>query len=994
MLWKRRRTLVVLCVVAVLSSCTRSAPDTAADVTDRRMVIEPTADGGSPATDGTAGGESLDPTGKDLGWPLRIDAAPLADNPVELGDAQEVRTGVLDNGLRYYVRSSAEPAEALSLRLVVNAGSLQQQEPESGLAHFVEHMLFNGTEAYPGNELDAVLQRLGAELGPDLNAYTSADETVYSLDLQDDDPELYDVAFGVLREWSSRALFDPDEVAAERGVVREETRSYYTSASAELDTTFDDSYDHGTAYLGRFPGGRGDAVMAITAEQAKRFYQRWYRPDNMAIVAVGDYPASELESTIRERFDDLPVPDGPLPTVPDPGSGWIDEAIVETITSPSYARTAVSIDWPVPSNPLVTVGDVERLVHEQLLVAVLDDRLTRLSQLPDSAIFDAYATSFSWNRDRSIIGLNAGTEDLLAATTLILSEFGGVAETGVSDEEFERVRATLVAALERSGERTPRNSELADSYVANFLVGTSTLDNSDFAEVAQDVLAAVTPADITEYWRYIASQTAPIVVLISEDDDHAVSQEAAVSAVAAASPRQQAATSTETKIDVLVDPPTAQEPIATAAIDSLDGPAHTWSYANGARVIFVESTIEPDSFVMTIQQQGGTSQFAADEVVLAQLAVAAAERSGLGGHSRASIDRFSRDAQVSAATITSAYSQGIGASGFASGFTEAAQILYAKMSVPEIDEVGLAAASRNLAEAVRFGALDPAARTANELARLRYGANHTWHTINEPDTTESITPDVLLEVYRQLFGGVDESTTVAIVGDLSVEEVQLVTDAYIADLPSRTPGRPIDREGKPIDDVRTSTITFGEPDTSGELVEYFSTTSDIGDEQLATAAVTADILDQRLFDTVREELSATYGGSVFVSPTAGAEMGFETTISFSGDPARVQEMRDRIVDEIADLAENGPSDDELQRARAISHADWAYLSNADLLEQAIREVRGEDALRWGDVGIGSVTSAKKQALLDDIAPEDIRRAASTLWPIDRRVEVLRTPETS
>src|SRR5688572_18359260 len=218
-----------------------------------------------------------------------------------------VRTGTLPNGLRYYVRRNSRPEKRLELRLVINAGSVLEDDDQKGLAHFTEHMLFNGTKRFAKNDIIAYLESIGVRFGADLNAYTGFDETVYILPVPTDKPGLVERSFDVLEDWAGGALFDSSEDVKERGVVLEEWRSGLGAGARIRDKQFPVLFK-GSRYAVRQPIGDTTVVKGANPAPLKRFYRDWYRADLMAVVGVGDYDPAQLEKLIREHFSSLTNP--------------------------------------------------------------------------------------------------------------------------------------------------------------------------------------------------------------------------------------------------------------------------------------------------------------------------------------------------------------------------------------------------------------------------------------------------------------------------------------------------------------------------------------------------------------------------------------------------------------------------------------------------------------------------------------------------------------
>ena len=272
---------------------------------------------------------------------------PAAEEPVEeepvalLPVDPEVHVGTLDNGLTYYLRNNEEPGSNLSLRLAVNAGSVNEPAPDLGVAHFLEHMMFNGTEDYPRNEIVEALRGLGVEFGPDINAYTSYDETVYELDVVTTEDGAVETAFNVLAQWAHAATISEADVVEERGVVRDELRLRYETGSGIIFQIFDRAYVENTPYDGYHPIGTAEVIESMSAEMLRDFYETWYVPSNMALIAVGDLPVEELEALTEEYFGPIPAGDAP----PDPDTSRRSATSPSTSSPPRPAGATPTSRW-------------------------------------------------------------------------------------------------------------------------------------------------------------------------------------------------------------------------------------------------------------------------------------------------------------------------------------------------------------------------------------------------------------------------------------------------------------------------------------------------------------------------------------------------------------------------------------------------------------------------------------------------------------------------
>ena len=462
-LWRRLLALVfAVCLLAV--ACSADSPDARSDEDDPSDMAEPEQpdpDAGEPEdpaaqddtdTDAEPGDDAeadadeaepaveLDPPA-DLGAfndydPTDLDATLL---PVD----EEVLIGQLDNGFSYYLRSNDSPGDSVVVYLAVNAGGLVDPPEARGAAHFLEHMLFNGTEEYSQNDLDQVLRDIGTEFGADLNAYTSADETVYILDFQLDDPAVLDLAFSVLSQWASAATLLPSDVSDERGIVIDEYRLRHKSAAGRVSAAIDELYYKGTVYEGLQVGGTEESNSTVTPEQLREYYDTWYRPDNMAVVVVGDFELADMEARVAESFADFASRTSEVAQQPERHAftaNFAAEPLVDVATHPDHGNRYISLDWQLPAWPPRTVGGERLRFAEDVIVRMLDVRLNAAFQAGLLAqTTEPHLGTFSKARALRFVGTNFQSPDLAAATTDYISVVEGAARWGFSQSELDQV---------------------------------------------------------------------------------------------------------------------------------------------------------------------------------------------------------------------------------------------------------------------------------------------------------------------------------------------------------------------------------------------------------------------------------------------------------------------------------------------------------------------------------------------------------------------------
>jgi zinc protease len=360
-------------------------------------------------------------------------AAPDLRGPLPVDP--NVTIGTLENGLRYYVRENPEPRERAELRLVVNAGSVLEDDNQLGLAHVVEHMAFNGTEHFEKQELVDYLERIGMRFGPDVNAYTSFDETVYMLTVPTDSAELVRTAFQILEDWAHGQVFDHEEIDKERGVVIEEWRlgqgAFARMRDKQWPILFKDS-----RYADRNVIGNKEILESFDYDVLVRFYRDWYRPDLMAVIAVGDFDKSVIEELIQKHFAGIPMPQNPRerPVFPVPDH---DETLFAIATDPEATMNSVNVYWKQALRDESTVGAYRQSIVENLYNRMFNARLFELTQEADPPFLGAFSGQgrFIGSKEIYILGAGVAENGIERGLEAVLTEAERVDRVGARARE-------------------------------------------------------------------------------------------------------------------------------------------------------------------------------------------------------------------------------------------------------------------------------------------------------------------------------------------------------------------------------------------------------------------------------------------------------------------------------------------------------------------------------------------------------------------------------
>ena len=393
------------------------------------------------------------------------------DQPAPISPA--VRTGAFANGLRYFIRENQEPENRAELRLVVNAGSILEDDDQLGLAHFLEHMAFNGTDNFEKQELIGFMESIGMRLGPGVNASTSFDETNYQLELPTDNPVYMETAFQILEDWAHGLTLDPEEIDMERGVVIEEWRLGQGAGSRLRDLQFPVIFN-GSRYAERLPIGTLESLENFDHEALGRFYRDWYRPDLMAVIAVGDFDAAEIETMTRQHFEDLRNPpnarERPTYGVPEHA-----ETLFSIATDPEMTRTSVQVYHKMPPEIDWTIGGYRQRIVERLYNSMLNNRFAEIARQPNPPFVRGSSNQGQLIRPLGVYFLSASVLEngIERGLESLFTEAERVARFGFTESELVRQKTNLLRGMERSyRNRNNRDSgAFTREYTRAFLSG-------------------------------------------------------------------------------------------------------------------------------------------------------------------------------------------------------------------------------------------------------------------------------------------------------------------------------------------------------------------------------------------------------------------------------------------------------------------------------------------------------------------------------------------
>lgn len=907
-------------------------------------------------------------------------------DPLPYDDA--LRVGTLANGLTYYVRSNDVPGGHLDLRLVVRAGARHNPVDVSGAAHFVEHMLFNGTERYPRNELHQALRDIGVEFGADHNASTSYDSTMYTMSITSSGTErLADklpVAFEILSEWASAATITDADTHAERGIIANELELAFGSAEGQLRRVVEDLMFVGTRYEGKQLAGNTKAIAAITPEQLREFYAAWYVPSNMAVIAVGNLEKSRLLHLIEEHFADIPVgPDGP--GLPEGAAEEFREPQFGRVVHADFGNPLISVNWATPTWPRgTTCGEHFRLL-DQIAHRIVGTRLAQayeaglLSQAnaPEHlAPIDNLAFSH-YSAEVQGADLSESLRDLWAVVV-------GPLQHPFTSDELDQAAEAARAELERDVEsgQYRHDSGYALDYSSHFVGGADLGTAEERLRRGVAVLEATSANELNAFYAWLLGRSTPVVVAAGSPDTELPTPDDLRSAFNVALSTTPVVTTSLPAPKTLMERPDPV-PFARSATTSLgDGiELHEWWFPNGAHVVLDTSLLAGGNVFVATESLGGASLLEPGEVPIANFALQAVAASGLGDLTATQVSAAVQESGVWANPVLDHTTENFLARGPSEQLETLLAFLHLLMTEPRVSDAAARDARQNAHNTVAAAQNSALAQAQVAYRTARYGVSEYFDLLPDNAQIDEMTAERLLVLYRKRFVGVDD-LTVAITGDVAPDEVAMLAQRYIGTLPPRAIDKGIDRRPPHPPGVTRVEVEANTAAESG--IEFvFELNADLSAQLVATANVLTAVLNEQLTAEVREAAGQTYAVQATTLPLHQPTQTLLVTVHATGPNEALAEIERRFHAIVERLVTDGPTASDLAQAIAIvvndAHFGGGILPSVSLL---MRRTVDDAELPLPE---------RIESSAREVTAAEVRDLARDLFDGGQRIEIARVP---
>lgn len=919
-----------------------------------------------------------------------VATAAMANNDSkQLPVDKNVRIGKLKNGLTYYIRHNENPKNLVNFYIAQKVGSIQEEEDQRGLAHFLEHMCFNGTEHFPGNGLISYLESIGVKFGADLNAYTSIDETVYNIDNVPVNIEgAIDSCLWILRDWADGLTLDPVEIDKERGVIHEEWRGRNSAMMRMQERMLADIFP-GNKYGTRLPIGIMEVIDHFPHQVLRDYYETWYRPDLQGIIIVGDIDVKKMEKKVKSIFKEIKKSKNPAERVYYPVedneemifSQQIDKEQQNYVLQLMYKHDAA------PRELRNTKGDIRENTTRSLAMSMLNTRFSEIMSkenppyLRAGVGFGDYGTSMT--KKSFNVSVTCKEEQIMQAIPMVFTEVERARRYGFTESEFKRIKESMIGGLGTwYAERDKRTNDYhAQNCIRHFLDETSLMDPKVEYELSKEIINSITLEDVNAVIPALHRKDNRVVVSYAPQKDGVIYPgkqdiEMLLEMIAAA---RNIAPYEDNAVDA---PLLAELPQGGKVIATEEGKWGTtvWTLSNGIKVVVKPTDFQADNITLSGYKIGGTNRYSDnDRINIAMLG----SLSGIGGYGAFDATQLGKKLAGSTANASVGCGQMydvINGSCSTKDLEEMFQLMYLKYTSPRKDMKAFESLTTRMRNSLKDRNLNPNTALNDTLVLALYN-NHPRALPMLAEDVDNIDYDRVLEIYKDRTSDAT-GYTFFIVGNIDLEGIKPLVEQYIGALPCN--GR---NEELVITSVKTREGVYRnnfknkmENPTGTEII-YYSGAIEPTLKNRLTMSFLSQILQIVYTEEVREKEGGTYGvgvsGSVVRNPGQ-----YALTVNFNMAPERREELADIIVREFEKMAAEGPAEEHVEKVRnyMLKNFEESQRKNSAWLNWLYNfYIEGEDS------------HDTYENLVNGITGEDVRKMAEYILSLGNFIEVSMVP---
>lgn len=899
-----------------------------------------------------------------------------------------VKIGKLANGLTYYIRKNTNPSKKVELRLAVNAGAVLEDNDQRGLAHFMEHMNFNGSKHFPKNELVDYLQKVGVKFGADLNAYTGFDETVYILPISTDDPKVVEQGFTVLEDWAFNNLMDKSEIEKERGVVLEESRLNKGAQRRMLNQYFPKLF-LGSKYAERLPIGKDSILQNFKPEVLERFYKQWYRPNLMAVIVVGDIDPAEAEQKIKAHFGSFknPASAKPRPSIIPIQARTKPEAMV--ITDPEATSTILEVfNFIRPAKKIKTWADYRESIIDELINNLVNQRLQELTQKENPPFVAGFAGKQSFIRGyeafftAAILGNNTAEE----ASKALFGETERARLYGFLPSELDRAKAAMLNQAEKRFNEKDKSlsGQLVQGYLQNFLAGEPVPGAENNYKFVKQVLPTITVNEINAVAKKMpaANNSFALLMAPAAQKDKLPTNDALLKDVIAASkqtvkPYEEKAVATNLSFDVASGKTvneTKNTKIGTADL----------TLSNGVTITIKPTTFKNDEILMDAWRLGGWQRFPLADKDNAKNAAQVVGVMGVKDMSPTDLEKFLSGKTVDVMPYINDYEEGIQGSSSVKDFETFLQLVNLYFTQPRKDQALFNSFITKTKAQLQFLKGNPQAFYSDTLTKILYNNSPWVSAVPKPEDYDKVALDKSLDIYKQIFGNAD-GMHFTFVGNIDPDKAKPLFEKYLGSLPAQETEHQFKDNGvRPVSGVIDANLKRGKEPQSRVTVIWTGDAKYDPKENLAFRAL-IDALNIKVVEKLREELGGMYSGGLGGAIQKRPYEHYQISAQIPCGPENVDKLTNALFAIIKDAQEGKTPQTDLDKVKETLKKQYKVNIQEnepwlDNLSQAfINQTNPEDILTY-------------EQRVDALTLQDLQKAAQKFFDMKNYVKAVLYPE--
>nr|WP_315141590.1 insulinase family protein [uncultured Flavobacterium sp.] len=838
-----------------------------------------------------------------------------------------VKTGKLDNGLTYYIKKNAKPEKKVDLRLVVNAGSILEDDDQQGLAHFMEHMCFNGTKRFPKNQLVDYLQSIGVKFGQHLNAYTSFDETVYFLPIPSDNPEKLEKGFQIIEDWAFNTVLTPEEIDKERGVVLEEYR-LGLGADKRMLGHYLPKMMHNSKYADRLPIGQKEILEKFKYETLTRFYKDWYRPNLMSVIVVGDIDVAEMEKKIKEHFSAYKNP--------------TNEKARKVFEVPNHKETFVAVesdkeatdaqvqllykDYNAPKE-IVTVGDFRSNLVEGLFSTLLNNRLrelTNTSTPPFVYGFSYYGGTYARTKKAYQSFAMMAEDKQLSALKVLINENERAKKYGFTSGELDRAKASFLAQIEKSyKDKDKTNSEgFVGEMQSNFLEKEPMPGIEWTFETMKKLMPTITLKDVNDLIKNYIKEDNRVVVLTGPQKDNLkkVTEQEVLDALkvneADLKPYEDKAVATsllrkELKAGTVVK----REANATLGTKTL-------VLSNGVKVVYKTTDFKNDEVLFEAVSLGGSNLYSNEEMKKVQFANGALAEAGFSGLKLNDINKFMTGKIARVNPYIGGTTEGLRGNTTPKDLEYLFQMVHAYFTDLNFDPEAFEGFKQKQASFFKNMASDPQYFFQQEFYTYLNKENPRFNGIMPTDKSWAETDYKLAyDKYKERFANAADFEFF-FVGNVDDKTIEAFATKYLASLPATAAKeKTVDLGYRMLKGDLKKVVNKGTDPKSNVTIMFYGEAKYSPKEALALEAL-GEVLTIKLVEQLRESESGVYGVSARGGMNKVPYGSFSFNIGFPCGPDNAEKLTASALNELQKIIANGPEEKDVAKYKEGELADY------------------------------------------------------------------------